>query len=232
MNAWDLVKKGHYEEAVALLSKEVQAEPSTLVLNNRGSAYLHLGKFDAALADFLKADKMSSAETRTACNGAKCGVALWMAGREEEAITTWRHGVEASLAGLVVYADLAGGVTIGNLLMFGATSREDEEAGKLAAKLLTKRLRTKQSSAWPGPASRYLLSEFQESEMLATVSTVPILRERQMCQAQFYIGVRALMDGDMVGFTAAIVQSFEFGRVSKIEAEYYLSLHEKNRIRV
>lgn len=231
MNAWDLVKNERYQEAVSLLSEQARSKPSTSVLNNRGMAYLHLGNFDAAFADFRTADQISSTALRTECNGAFCGVALWMAGREEEAIVTWRSGVEASLAGAVGYGDAAGGVTIGNLLMFGAAARDDEEANRLAMKLLKKRLRTKQSTAWPGPVSRYLLGSLSENDMHAAVSAVPILKERESCQAQFYVGVHALLTNDLSRFAAAMQQAFELGRVAKLGAEYYLALYERKRNR-
>ena len=63
--------------------------------------------------------------------------------------------------------------------------------------------------------------------MLATVSDVPILRERQMCQARFYVGVHAFSVGDKATYSEAMHQACDLGRVAKIEAEYYLALHEE-----
>jgi hypothetical protein len=155
-----------------------------------------------------------------------CGVALWMAGRQREALQTWAGGVDASLAGAVRYGDVAGGVSIGNLLMFGGVRLDNQDAVKLAARLLRKRLRARQSKAWPGPVSRYLLGKLGESDLLSAVSDAPILREQQMCQARFYIGVRALLLGDGVLYSAAVQEAVEMGRVAKLGAEYYLALHE------
>src|SRR5690606_7616974 len=112
---------GDYDSAVALLTEEASTAPSPLLFNNRGMARLHLRQYDAALEDFRTADQASSAAAGGTRDGDMCGVAHWMAGREEEAVVVWSEGVSASLAGTVAYADAAGGVTIGNLLMFGAT---------------------------------------------------------------------------------------------------------------
>jgi hypothetical protein len=153
-----------------------------------------------------------------------------MAGREKEAVATWLAGAEASIAGKVRYGDAAGGVTIGNLLLFAGIRVEDENSVAVATRLLRKRLRTKQSAAWPGPASRYLLGLVPESDMLARVSQVPILRERELCQARFYIGVRAFSEGDKSGYFGAMQEAFELGRVAKLGPEYYLALHEKREV--
>jgi tetratricopeptide (TPR) repeat protein len=88
MSAWEHVKSGKYREAVAAFSEKIQTSPSTGAFNNRGMAYLHLGDYDAALADFRSADELSSAALNAVCDGDMCGVALWMAGRNKEALVT------------------------------------------------------------------------------------------------------------------------------------------------
>jgi lipoprotein NlpI len=227
MSAWEQLKSGQYAEAVSNFSEEIRISPSTPVFNNRGMAYLHLGDYAAALADFRSANALSSSASDTVCDGNMCGVALWMAGRAEEAVATWLAGVEASLAGTVRYGDAAGGVTIGNLLLFAGVRLDDKNAVALATRFLRKRLRTKQSAAWPGPVSRYLLGIVSESDMLAAVSDVPILRERELCQARFYVGVHAFSLGERAAYSEAMHEACDLGRVAKLEAEYYLALHEK-----
>jgi hypothetical protein len=227
MSAWEQLKSGLYSEAVTGFSEELRNSPSTPTFNNRGMAYLHLGDYDAAMADFRSADALSSAALHTVCDGDMCGVALWMAGREGEAVATWLAGVEAALAGTVRYGDAAGGVTIGNLLLFAGVRLDDKYAIASATRLLRKRFRTKQSAAWPGPVSRYLLDLVSESDMLAAVSHVPILRERQLCQARFYVGVHAFSVGDRAAYFQTMREAYEIGRVAKLGAEYYLALHEQ-----
>jgi lipoprotein NlpI len=227
MSPWEQLKSGDYLSAVTGFSEEIRTSPATLAYNNRGMAYLHLGDFDAALADFRSADALSSAALNTVCDGSMCGVALWMAGRDREAVATWLAGVEASLAGAVRYGDAAGGLTIANLLLFGGVRAADPNAATTATRMLRKRLRTKQSAAWPGPVSRYLLGVASELDMLAAVSRAPILRERELCQARFYIGVHAFSIGDTTAYSEAMREACDFGAVAKLGAEYYLSLHER-----
>jgi tetratricopeptide (TPR) repeat protein len=52
MSAWEQLKSGQYSEAVIGFSEEIRISPSTPAFNNRGMAYLHLGDYDAALADY------------------------------------------------------------------------------------------------------------------------------------------------------------------------------------
>jgi hypothetical protein len=229
MSAWNLIKSGDYHSAVAVLTEEALRTPSTLLFNNRGMARLHLRQYDAALEDFRAADQASIVAAGGKRDGDMCGVAHWMAGREEEAVVVWSEGVNASLADTVTYTDAAGGVTIGNLLMFGATVRRDAAAKELASRLLKKRLRTKQSASWPGPASRYLLGELARDALLAATSQTPVLRERQLCQAHFYIGVKALSTGDAAAFQEEIERALNFGQLAKLGAEYYLALHESQK---
>jgi lipoprotein NlpI len=226
MDAWTLFKNDQYADAAAAYTQELHSSPSPPVFNNRGLAYLNLGDFDAALSDFRSADALDGGGEHAP---SFCGVAFWMGGCAQEAITAWSVGVEASLAGKICYADAAGGVTIGNLLMFAGVRCDNSDAKKLATRLLRKRLRAKQSAAWPGSISRYLLDDLSEADLLSRVSSVPVLRERQMCQASFYTGVRALSVGDAAEFTRAMNEAVQFGRVVKLEAEYYLALHENRQ---
>jgi hypothetical protein len=222
MGAWDLMKSERYAEAVVAFSEEILTSPSQATYNNRGSAYLHLQEYDAALADFRSAEAVSG----HVCAGEKVGVALWMADREPEAVATWAAGVEASIAGQVPYGDAAGGATPGNLLFFGGVRTGDEKAVALARRYLGRLVKTKRSASWPGPVSRYLLGRISEHDLVSTVSGVPILHEREMCQAHFYIGLCSLALGEDSAFREAMRRAHEFGRVSKLEHEYYLALHE------
>ena len=230
MNNWALVTSGKYAEAVVAFTEEIRASPATGAFNNRGKAYLHLGEYAAALADFQAAEAFSESVTHDKSDGDMRGVALWMAGRWQAALETWIAGVQLRLNGEVLYGDMAGGLTIGNLLYFGGIRLHDKRAIKLATKHFRKRFRTKQSRAWPGPISRYLLGMISEADLLSVVTPAPILHERYMCQARFYLGVHALSQGENAQFATAIRAAVEFGEVSKLEEEYYMALHELQSI--
>lgn len=166
MSPWTLVADERYAEAVVAFTAELGARPSVHALNNPGMAYLHLGEFASALADFDAAHDLHRLESSRHASGMPgadrnlSGVALWMANRFPEALETWAADVEARLAGEVRYGDAEGGVTPGNLLQFAAVRLENDDAQTLALRYLRKRLRTKQSAAWPGAVSRYLLGSY------------------------------------------------------------------------
>ncbi|MDR3403629.1 MAG: tetratricopeptide repeat protein [Chthoniobacter sp.] len=228
MTAWELLKANRCEEAIPLFTAELAERPSTGVHNNRGTAYLLLGDFARALADFEAAERVSEQTSGSPGDGAKCGVAHWMAGEYQQAATVWERGAQAMLEGRIVHTDAAGGVSIANLLWFAATRLQDAARRALATKVLRKRLRTKQSQAWPGPVSRFLLGQIGEAEMRAAITSTPILRERELCTAEFFVGVAAL-ESNVPFYHESMQRAVEMGSVSKIEVEYYLALHEVGR---
>lgn len=225
MDAWDLIKADRFRDAVDLLTAQLSDRPSTPLFNNRGMAHLHLGEFEQALSDFRAADEISVRILGGARDRAMAGVALWMAGEHQHAASTWARGTEAMLAGDVSYTDAAGGVSIGNLLWFASVRLHDPAHRSLATKLLRKKLRAKQSQAWPGAISRFLLGAIDESQLRDAVSHVPILRERESCEAEFYIGVSAL-HSDPECYYGSMRVSAALGSVAKLGAEYYLAMYE------
>src|SRR5262249_37262544 len=98
-----------------------------------------------------------------------------------------------------------------------------------ARDLLRKKAKTKRIAVWPGPIAKFLLAKISAEELRGGVADVPILHERQLCQAEFYIGVRALEDEN----TAAAERAFQAPaklHVAKLENEYYLAAHELGRL--
>jgi hypothetical protein len=225
MDAWELIKADRFRDAVDLLTAQLAERPATPLFNNRGMAHLHLGEFEQALSDFRAADETSAQTSGGECDGAMAGVALWVAGEHQHAASTWARGTEAMVAGVVRYTDAAGGVSIGNLLWFASVRLHDSANRSLATKLLRKKLRAKQSQAWPGPISRFLLGAIDESQLRGAVSHVPILRERESCEAEFYIGLSAF-DSDPECYYASMRASAAFGSVARLGAEYYLAAYE------
>jgi tetratricopeptide (TPR) repeat protein len=225
VDAWKLIKANRFRDAVSLLTAELSDEPSVPLYNNRGMAYLHLGEFQKALSDFRAADDITRREDGGERPGAMSGVALWLAGEHQRAVSIWTRGTEAMLAGSIRYTDAAGGVSIANLLWF-ASIRLHEPAGQtLATKLLRKKLRTKQSQSWPGPISRFLLGGIDEPQLRAAAARTRILRERELCQAEFYVGVAAF-EADRQRYYELMRASAKYGSLAKLEAEYYLATYE------
>ena len=78
------------------------------------------------------------------------------------------------------------------LLYFASIKTADAGLEKKAVRELKKTLRSKRAVNWPGPLGEFVLDRLEESGMLARVSSQPILKERQSCQAAFGSALRAL----------------------------------------
>lgn len=233
MDPWDLVDEGRYAEAVSAYTKRLRRDKSGPNYCNRGIAYLNLGQYDRALADFRTADECFAYTSDGYLQS--IGVAHWLAGRESEAVTTWQDLVHAIERGKIQYTDGAGGVESACLLWFAAVRLEQENVLRLARRLLRNKVKTKAGrnwsiDNWPGPIAMFLLQKLDEGELRERISDVPIRRERELCQAEFYVAVRALQLGDRVAARKAYRRAAQLS-VARFENEYYLAKHESKRRR-
>jgi lipoprotein NlpI len=138
----------------------------------------------------------------------------------------WAAGTKAMLAGRIKYTDNAGGVGIGCLLWFASIRLNRSDMRELAEKLLVKKIKARRSEFWPGPLGRYILGQIAEDELRAKMTEAPILRDREACEAEFYIGTTALAAGDKARYFREMNLAVEFGKGTMIDAEYYLARHE------
>jgi hypothetical protein len=74
----------------------------------------------------------------------------------------------------------------------------------------------------------YLIGELSETELMGRASDVAIVRERELCQAYFYIGTQSLLNGASDLYTEQMRRAAEFGTVAMLGAEYYLARYEAN----
>jgi hypothetical protein len=95
-------------------------------------------------------------------------------------------------------------------------------------KLTSKTRRNWSPHNWAGPVARFLVGQLDEERLRALVCDVPVLHERELCQAEFYIGVRAIQLGDTVAAKRAFRRAAQLD-AAKIENEYYLAKHEATR---
>lgn len=156
------------------------------------------------------------------------GVALWLQGKEQEAADVWQGLVQDHLAGKIAYSDMAGGVESGALLWFAACFEKFRHYLKPAEKLLKKKCKLKRNKYWPGPVAQYLLGNISEEDLKFAACEVDELRERQLCQAYFYIGAKALFNGDEEGFRKAMKDAVAIDNY--VENEYYLARCELTRL--
>lgn len=225
-----LMLKGKIDEAIAIYSRRIEKNLSSSNLDARGFAYLYQNQLDKALADFEMAEKVSKQVNLGPTDGylQDVGIALWLKGKEQEAADVWHGLVQDHLAGKIEYSDRAGGVESGNLLWFAACFEKFRHYQKPAEKLLKKKCKLKRIKYWPGPVAQYLLGNISEENLKVAARESGSRAERHLCQASFYIGAKALLNGDKRRFREAMAEVTS-GELSFIEKEYYLARHELSR---
>lgn len=231
MDPWKLIEAGRYAEAIKAYTARLRRDKSPPNYCNRGIVFLEIGEFDKALADFQSAHDHDDDPSTTYLEMA--GVANWLAGRECDAASIWHDLVLAIERGKVAYADGAGGVESACLLWFAAVRLEQDEPLETARRVLEGKVRAKHGrnwtiDNWPGPIARFLLGLIDETELRERVVDVPIARERELCQAEFYIGVQALRAKDGAKARRAFRKAAEL-HDANIENEYYLARRESKR---
>jgi hypothetical protein len=165
------------------------------------------------------------------------GTVLWLLGRREEAIATYKAAVDGILTGTIHYADLAGGVSQGLLLWYAGVTSADEKATQHALKYLRNRAKRRAISSWPGPLALFVLGrKTQEEALLATSgftqvdaaihrAKTDLLRRRELVQALFYFAVRHRSEGDEEQCRAGMIQCAGLENPI-IEQEWYLARAE------
>jgi tetratricopeptide (TPR) repeat protein len=227
MDTWDLIKTGRYSEAVELLTDELRKQAQPYLYSNRGIAYLNLQQFDHAREDFEAAEETSA--SRGDSYRLHVSAVQWLQGFETEAAETWEAVVRDLDNGEIVYTDAAGGVEAPALLWFAGVRLDQPELCNAATKSLRKTLRSKRATSWPGVIGQLVLRRGVASDGQSAVSNVPILRERQLCQAEFYIAWSACHDGRYEDWRRALSQCARLD-VALLEEELYLSKHELRRL--
>ncbi len=236
MDPFKLIIEGKFKEAVEQCSTELETKLSSPTINTRGFAYLNLGDLDRALADFQKAEEVryQALPDQTDAYQQEIGMVLWLKGQEQEAASIWYNLVQALTKGKIVFSDMAGGVQNGALLWFASCYEGLRNYYEPAKKFLEKKVKSPKIRHWPGPIAQYLLKNLSEEELIqaATCNESKILEDRQLCQANFYIGAKALANGDKKRFKESMLESVRTGKRSRIELEYYLAKYELERASV
>ena len=167
MDPWKL---GRYDEAIEAYTRQLRRRKSPQNFNVRAIAYLSLGRYDEAIADFQAADN----------------VAVYTCDYPGQAIGVTRIG------------------------WLGESRWQPPPGWTLFWLLSTARISTR-----------------TRREVRQLMEDLPI-DERELCQAEFYVGVRALQDADKVRAMKAFKTAAEVGSAT-FDNEYYLAAHEFKR---
>lgn len=231
MNPWKLIEDGRYEQAVAAYTAALRERESSFNYFNRGIAYLNQGLLDPALLDFEAAERFRPANiARSDGYQQWVGTTHWLSGAERRAGQIWLELVEGLQSGEIGYTDAAGGVESAALLWFAAAWLEDADLLARARRLL-ERLSLSRRTLWPAPIGLFLLGRITASELLPFTSDVPVLHERQACQAHFFEAVASRTMPDEPTTSVALAKAAGLTE-AKLEQAWYLARHELARLRL
>ena len=215
--AWQLLRVGRQQEAIDLYTKCFEKSSKFIYLYNRGLAYLEAGNYESALADFRLVAANENPDFIADAYFIYQGVCHWYLNQPSEVLPIWEKGLAAP------YTDAAGGVELPALLLYGAERLHDLDYRKLALRLLRKHARRK-LQGWPGPIVPFLLGKTDVEVLQQNAQATPsdILRSRWQCQADFYIALHALREGDRDLFRVYMKRCAE-NPYGYHETEYYLA---------
>jgi hypothetical protein len=215
---WELIQNGDFELAIKKADFEYSETGNELPLRNKVYALFHLKRYEDAILLSQQLIEIRKGESQS--DFIFCGIANWLLGKRDEGILIWQQGEQS------MYKDAAGGMDLQIILYFAAIRMGDEGLKKRTAKEIKKLLRSKRSTSWPGPLGHYILGNMEKDDMLSYISEVPILKERQFCQAYFGIAVKELEKGRIGEYQRNLQDCIHYGAPSYLEKLYYLAKGE------
>jgi lipoprotein NlpI len=172
--------RGRYDEAVQAFDAAIRFDPSSpLAYVGRGMVHLQMGEADLAIADDEAALKIAPEDPFAQANRA---LALFYLGRFEAAAEGYAivHAHDPSDAGFLLWLHIARARS-------GAddTAAFRQDAGAI------------DPARWPGPAVVFFLGQAKAEEVTAAADRgSKAERLQQDCEAGFYLGEAALLQGD------------------------------------
>ena len=213
-NAWDLIKAGEFSQACLVADEESTNSGSILPMRNKVIALLNLHKYDEVITLSNLIIQRNNGETDT--DSIFLGVAHWLKGQHIDAMSAWHRATKTN------YTDAAGGVEA-YLLLFYASVRDELIDLKNDSLKTLLGMHKSAEKIWPGPIAGYVSGRITESELREKISSQPILRAKQTCQAAFYIALMNLIDSKPILFQQRMQESAMQGSFSLTKQEYYLA---------
>ena len=183
-NDWELIKQGRFEEAIQRIDEMHAKTHDESPLRNKVLALLLLERYGEAksLSEWLIV-KTNGRLERDFINS---GIALWLLGDREHAVAQWQEAQRIKR-----YTDAAGGLMVPMLLNYGALRLNDAPLAGKSRKRIAECCHDDRAVNWPGPLGRFVLGDLDEHELIALITSQPILHERYMSSACFWIGAAA-----------------------------------------
>jgi tetratricopeptide (TPR) repeat protein len=218
MTIWELIEAGEFEKASQLASDEYRDSGDIFPLFNKRIALMNLKKYDEVIS--LSKYILNETNFEGSTDYVYCAIAYWLLGRYSDAIDNWTKAWSCK------YQDASGGVSVLVYLYFVSICTRDSALNKRTLKKLAKI----NNVNWPAPISLYLLNKIDRNQMLSCVDTVPILRERQMCQADFASAIKSLENNNDELYKFYLEKAIETPQRKYLEEMLYLAKGELERI--
>ncbi len=216
-SVWNLIKDGRFDEAAALAEQQHAQTNDISPLRNGVLARLNLGDIEGAIEWSQRAVRISNGDTDS--DFIFLGVSYWASGKRVEALSAWRDGMPSA------YTDAAGGLEPILLQYFAAVANQDKALVQSLRTLLKKR-QFQRSPNWPSPLAGYVLKETDLETLSRSMSSSPIMRAKQICQASFYSGVAAWEALGKEQAKPFFLEAVAQGPVTLTKQEFYLAKHE------
>jgi len=213
---WDLMMEGRFADALLAFQRKGK-EMDRFAKAGSAIAYVALGRYEDAKEIF---DESLDLRPTSSDSHVWSGLARWLLKHWEDATKIWERGLTCQ------YQDGAGGMELALLLYYAGTRRPNVyDVGKAKA-LIEKKLGSLWAKNWPGPVGEYIVARISEKELKSRARfTHKIVTAKQMCQADFYIGIAAIRDGK----ERTAKKHFRLATGSLLSVnicERYLAIHE------
>jgi hypothetical protein len=215
---FELVRSGEYEKALPYFQQRCGADAMAPDHLNLGTLYLLMHDYGLAFRAISDAVNMTTPRFRADSDYLDLGTCRWCTGQYSAAIDLFRQALNAP------YRDAAGGVSAPSLLLYAAERIDSSVLRKEAVTLLRKHARRK-LRGWPGPVVPFLLGKLDSAGLDRLAQSSPPLAFRQQCQADFYVALRALREGDTATFATRMTRAAS-DKSAYLETEYYLARWE------
>lgn len=215
LDAWSLITNNDFDKACERADEEYRESGNIFPLRNKVYALFHLKKYDEIILITEKCIEARNGESSS--DFISLGIANWVLDNESKAIDTWKQAQNCP------YKDAAGGIDTQVFLYFAAVKTHDEKLKLNVIRTIKKLLKTKRAINYPGPLGHYLLEDIDERQLVGYVTNVPILRERELCQAHFVSAIKSLEDDNIEGYYKMLKACINYGSSTYLEQMYYLA---------
>jgi tetratricopeptide (TPR) repeat protein len=208
--AWVQAQRGEDKAAIADLDKVLEIAPDDQeALLDRGGMNIRAGRYDDAIRDFSALLKLDQ----------KAAAAAYNRGRAYYAKQDFKNAADDFALTLKLRADNP----YAALRLYLAQSH----LGKGDKAVLKKGIDKLDPAIWPRPLLELFSGTGKDPELIAGINQLPPkLRTDVLCEAQYYLGERALLNGDEKAardYFAAAAAAAASGTIERIDAKAALA---------